>query len=148
MLEHGGGGVREGGPLAFHLGGLVVSVRGRKLGSVSQRRYHGAASNIKVVRITIELDGGPESTSMVHARVQVPYVYEDGRNSGDTCFLGWEFKDPNVVGRVINYTKNVFGSPRPGLLESAEDIKIECLIKASCRLSVGLSVDRGMVQFG
>jgi hypothetical protein len=44
------------------------------LGSVSQRRDHGAASNIKVVRITIELDSGHESTSRVHARVQVPYV--------------------------------------------------------------------------
>jgi hypothetical protein len=39
---------------------LVVGVRGRKLGSVTQRRDHGVASNIKVIRVTIELDGGPE----------------------------------------------------------------------------------------
>jgi hypothetical protein len=42
MLEHGGGGVREGSPLAFHFGKLVVGVRGRRLGSVTQRRDHGA----------------------------------------------------------------------------------------------------------
>jgi hypothetical protein len=57
------------------------------LDSVSQRRDHGAASNIKVVRITIKLNGGHESTSREYARVQVPYVYEDRRKSGDNCFL-------------------------------------------------------------
>jgi hypothetical protein len=52
MLKHGGGGVREGSPLSFHFGELVVGVRGRELGIVTQRGDHGAASNIKVVRIT------------------------------------------------------------------------------------------------
>jgi hypothetical protein len=58
MLKHGGGGVHEGSPLAFHFGELAVGVRGRKLGSVTQRSDHGAASHIKVFQITIELDAG------------------------------------------------------------------------------------------
>jgi hypothetical protein len=87
MLKHGGGGVRDGSPMAFHFGKLVVGVRGRKLGSVTQRRDHGAASKIKVVCVTVELDGGSESTSREQARVQVPDVCEDGGHSGNNCFL-------------------------------------------------------------
>jgi hypothetical protein len=60
MLKHGGGSVRESGPLSFHLGELVMSVRGRELGGISQGRDHGAACNIKVVPITFELNNGPE----------------------------------------------------------------------------------------
>jgi hypothetical protein len=82
-----------------------MNVRGRKLGCVSQGRDHGAASNIKVVWITIELDGGPESTSMVQARVQVPDVRENGRNVRSNNYRGWECKEPNVDGKVINYTE-------------------------------------------
>jgi hypothetical protein len=104
MLKHSGGGVREGSPMAFQFGEPVVGVRGRKLGSVTQRRDHGAASNMKVVRTTVELDGGPESRSKEHARVQVPYVSEDGGHSGSNCFLRWECKEPTIVGKVINYT--------------------------------------------
>jgi hypothetical protein len=65
MLEHRGGGVREGGPMTCHLGELVMSVRGYELGCVSQGSDHGAAVYIKVVRITIELDGGHEGTNRV-----------------------------------------------------------------------------------
>jgi hypothetical protein len=79
MMEHGGGGVREGGPLVFHLGELLMSVRGCEVGCVSQGRYHGAAGNIKVVLIIVDLDGRHEGTSMVHARVQVPNIRENGR---------------------------------------------------------------------
>jgi hypothetical protein len=88
VLEHGGCGVRKGGPLAFHLGELVMSVRCCKLGCVSQGGNHGAASNIKVVRITIELDCGSKGTNMVHAGVLVPDVCEHGRKCGDNNFLG------------------------------------------------------------
>jgi hypothetical protein len=47
---------------------------------------------------------------------------------------------------MINYVKQVLDSPRPGLLEWAEDVRAECL-KAGCRLSAGPVVDTGMVQF-
>jgi hypothetical protein len=87
MLKHGGGRVREGNPLAFHFCELIVGVRGRKLGSVTQRRDHCAASNIKVVRITVEFDGGSESTSKEPGRVQVPGLYEDGGQSGNNFFF-------------------------------------------------------------
>jgi hypothetical protein len=87
MLKHDGGGVREGSPLSLHFGELVVGGRGRELGSVAQRGDHGAASNIKVVRITVEIDGGPESTSREQARVQVRDFCENGRHSGNNCFL-------------------------------------------------------------
>jgi hypothetical protein len=116
VLEHGGGGIRKGGPLAFHLGELVMSVRGGELGCISQGGDHGAASCIKVVRITIELDRGPKGTSRVQAGVQVPDVCESGRKCGDNSFLGCEGKEPDVVGIVINYTEEVFCSPRPSLL--------------------------------
>jgi hypothetical protein len=135
MLKHGGGGVREGSPLASHFGKLVVGVLGRKLGSVTQRRDHGAARNIKVVRVTVELDGGPESKSKEQARVQVPDVCEDGGHSGNNSFLCWECKEPNIVGKVINYTKQVFGSPRPSLLEWAENViakMLESRLSPSC----------------
>jgi hypothetical protein len=136
MLKHGSGGVREGSPLSFRFGELVVGVRGRELGSVARRGDHGAASNnIKVVRITVELDGGPESsTSREQARVQVPDFCENEGHSGTNCFLGSKCKE-------------VFGSPRPSLLEWAEDVRAECMTTC-CRLSAGLVVDRGMVRFG
>jgi hypothetical protein len=125
MLNHGGGGVREGSPRAFCVGELVVSVHGHKLDSVYQRRDNGAASNIKVVRITIELDDGPESTSKEQARVQNPYVREDRRKSGGNCFLGWKCKEPNIVENVINYTKHVFGSPGPVSLSGPKMSKLD-----------------------
>jgi hypothetical protein len=78
MLKHGGGGVREGSPLSLNLSELVISVRGRNLGGVSQRIDHGAASNFKVVWMPVKLDGGPKSTSKVHARVQAHSVRENG----------------------------------------------------------------------
>jgi hypothetical protein len=65
MPKHDGCGVREGSPLSLHLCELVISVRGRKLGCVSRRGDHAAANNIKVVRITFGLDGGPECMSRV-----------------------------------------------------------------------------------
>jgi hypothetical protein len=119
---------------------------GRKLSDVAQRRDHGAASNIKVERITIELDSGPEGTIRVHARVQVHDVGEIRRKSGKKCFLGWECNEPNVIRKRINYTKKVLGSPRPGLFEWAEDVIRECL-EVSCRLSAWLNVNGGTVQF-
>jgi hypothetical protein len=146
MLDHGGGRVGEGIPLSLHLSELVMGARGRKLGGVSQRRDHGAASNIKVVRITVELDGGHKSTSTVHARVQAFDVGENRRKSGNNCFLGWKCKEPNVIGKIIDYTKHVFGSPRSGLFEWAKDVIVDGL-KGSCRLSAGLSIDDGMAQF-
>jgi hypothetical protein len=88
MLKHGGGGVGESSPMSFHFGELVVGVRGRELGSVAQRGDHGAATNnINVVRIKIELYGGPESTSMEQSRVQIPDFCENGGQSGNNCFL-------------------------------------------------------------
>jgi hypothetical protein len=45
---------------------------------------------------------------------------------------------------MFNYTKKVFGSPRLGLLERAEDVGVESQ-KARCRLIAGLGVDKGMV---
>jgi hypothetical protein len=87
------------------------------VGCVSQGRDHGAASKIKVVRITIQLDGGLECTSKVQAIVQVTYVRENGRKAGNNGFLGGECKEPNVVGKVINYTEHVLGFPRTGLLD-------------------------------
>jgi hypothetical protein len=132
MLKHGGGGVREDRPLSFHLGELVMIVRGRKVGCVSQGRDHGAERNIKVVRIPIELDGGPKRTaSRMHARVKFHYVRENGRKGGNNCFRGWECKEPNVVGKVIIYTEYVFGSPRPCLLTWAEDVRAQCLKELS-----------------
>jgi hypothetical protein len=79
MMEHGGGGVREGGPLAFHFGELIMSARAYEVGCVSQGRDHGAEGNIKVVVIIVELDGRPEGTSLVHASVQIPNHLENGR---------------------------------------------------------------------
>jgi hypothetical protein len=90
---------------------------------------------------------GPESTSREQARVQVLDVCEDGGHNGNKCFLRWECKEPNIVGKVINYTKQVFGFPRPNFLEWVEDVRVECL-KAGCRLIAGVAFDRGMVQFG
>jgi hypothetical protein len=68
-------------------------------------RDHGAAGKIKVVRITIELNGRLESTRRVHPGVQVHDVRENGRKGGNNSFLGWECKEPNVVGKVINCTE-------------------------------------------
>jgi hypothetical protein len=82
MLKHGGGGVPEGSPMSFHLCELAMSVRGRTVGCVPHGRYHGAARNINVVRITVELDGEPECTSKVQARVQAHDVRENGRKGG------------------------------------------------------------------
>jgi hypothetical protein len=115
MLKHGSGGVCKGSPLSLHVGELAVYVRGRKVGGVAQGRDHGTARNIKVVWIAIELDGGSEGTIRVKVSVQVPDVGGNKIKSGNNCFLGWECKGPNVVRKVINYTKQVFGSPGPGL---------------------------------
>jgi hypothetical protein len=117
MLKHVSGGVCEGNPLSLHLCKLIVCVQGRKSSGVAQRRYHGAASNIKVLRITIELDGGLEGAMRVQVSVQVHDVGEYKRKSGNNCFPGWECKEPNVFSKVSNYTMQVLGSPRPGLLE-------------------------------
>jgi hypothetical protein len=92
------------------------------LSSVAQRRYHCPASHIEIVRITIELEGGSEDTTKVHARVPVPDVGKNRRKSGNNCFLGNKCKDPNVIRKLINYTKQIFGSPRPGLFEWAENV--------------------------
>jgi hypothetical protein len=104
------------------------------LGGVARRRDHGTTRNIEVAWITIEPDGGPEGTIMVKLSVQVPDVGENKRKGGNNYFPGWECKEPNVIRKVINYTKHVLGYPRPGLLEWAEDLKVECM-EASCRLS-------------
>jgi hypothetical protein len=64
--------------------------------------------------------------------------------AGDNSFLGCEGKEPNVLGIVINYTEEVFGSPRPSLLEGAEDVRAECL-KASRGFGARLSVNGGIV---
>jgi hypothetical protein len=72
---------------------------------------------------------------------------EDGRKSGDNCFFGWECKEPSILGKVINYTKHVFDSLRPCLLEWDEDARVQCT-ETSCRLSAGLGDYKGMVQFG
>jgi hypothetical protein len=50
---------------------------------------------------------------MVQARVQILDVRENGRKGGSNSFLGGECKEPNVVGKVMNYTEHVFGPP-PG----------------------------------
>jgi hypothetical protein len=46
-----------------------MCVRGREVIGVAQGRDGVAASNIKVVRITIDLHGGPEGTIRVHVSV-------------------------------------------------------------------------------
>jgi hypothetical protein len=71
---------------------------------------------------------------MVKLSVQVPDVGENRRKNRNKCFLGWECKVPNVIRKVMNYTKYVFGSPPPCLLEWAEDVGVEWM-EASCRLS-------------
>jgi hypothetical protein len=45
---------------------------------------------------------------------------------------------------VINYTEQVFGSPRPGLFERAEDIRAEG-VKASYGFGAWFGVDSRMV---
>jgi hypothetical protein len=62
VLKHGACGIRKGGPLALYIGELVINVRCCELGCISQGGDHGAESNIKVVRITVELDCGPKGT--------------------------------------------------------------------------------------
>jgi hypothetical protein len=47
---------------------------------------------------------------------------------------------------VINYTDQVFSSPRPGLFERAEDVRTEGL-KASCGFGAWFGVDSRMVEF-
>jgi hypothetical protein len=117
MLKHCHGGFHKRVPLLLHLSELVVCVSGLKLSGVAQSRYYCAASNIKVVRITITFEGGPEGSTRVHAGVQVHDVGENITKSGNKCFLGWECKERNVIRKAINYTKHIFGFPRPGLLE-------------------------------
>jgi hypothetical protein len=87
MLKHCRGGVREDGLLSLHLGELVVCVRGRKLSGVAQGRDHCAASNIKVVWMTIELDGGHEGTIIVQAGVQVLLSVRTHERVETTAFL-------------------------------------------------------------
>jgi len=78
--------------------------------------------------------------------VQVPDVSEKRGKSRNNCLFGWECKEPNIIREVINYTDQVFSSPRPGLFERAEDVRTEGL-KASCGFGAWFGVDSRMVEF-
>jgi hypothetical protein len=59
------------------------------LSGVAPKRDNFAANRIEVVRITIKLEGGPEGTTIVQAKVQTPDVGEKKRKSGNNFFFGW-----------------------------------------------------------
>jgi hypothetical protein len=62
-----------------------------------------------------------------------------------TVFLDGSAKaEPNVTRDVINYTEQVFGSPRPGLFERAKDVRAEGL-KARFGFGAWFGVDSRMV---
>jgi hypothetical protein len=55
--------------------------------------------------------------------VQVPEVSEKRGKSRNNCLFGRECKEPSIIREMIYYTEQVFGSPRPGLFERAEDVR-------------------------